>query len=36
MDVYGGAQMRSKREANSNVVRMVLPVQNAQQLRAVV
>ena len=34
MNVYGDAQMRSKREANSNVVRMVLPISNANELRA--
>jgi len=29
MNVYGDAQMRSKRSANSNVVRMVLPAHTA-------
>ena len=34
MNVYGDAQMRFKREANRNVVRMVLPIPNANALRA--
>lgn len=36
MNVYGDAQMRSKREANSNVVRMVLPNTNNERMEAAV